>query len=146
MIEVALTVLALASPQVATVVSEDYRPRHKGCHSRSCDKRMDRKQHRRAVAIRKRRAERAARRYDTMRRNYTRPYRGWLYSTRMCESGGRYGISTGNGFYGAYQFTLQSWAAVGGRGMPHLNAPLEQDYRAVRLLHLQGRGAWPVCG
>jgi hypothetical protein len=22
----------------------------------------------------------------------------------------------------------------------------EQDYRAVRLLHVQGRGAWPVCG
>ena len=76
----------------------------------------------------------------------TRPYRGWLASTRACESGGRYATNTGNGFYGAYQFTLSSWHAVGGTVMPHLAEPLEQDYRAVRLLWAQGRGAWPVCG
>ena len=76
----------------------------------------------------------------------TKPYRGWLASTRWCESRGRYAINTGNGFYGAYQFTLSSWRAVGGGGLPHLAEPLEQDYRAVRLLWVQGRGAWPVCG
>ena len=76
----------------------------------------------------------------------TRPYRGWLARTRACESGGRYHIATGNGFYGAYQFTIRSWLAVGGRGLPHQAEPLEQDYRAVRLLWVQGRGAWPVCG
>jgi hypothetical protein len=75
-----------------------------------------------------------------------RPYRAWLASTRACESGGRYGIATGNGFYGAYQFTVSSWRAVGGWGMPHRASRLEQDYRAVRLLHVQGVGAWPVCG
>jgi hypothetical protein len=79
-------------------------------------------------------------------RRVTRPYRFWLYSTRMCESGGRYTTNTGNGFYGAYQFTITSWLAVGGHSLPHLAEPLEQDYRAVRLLHLQGVGAWPVCG
>ena len=84
-----------------------------------------------------------------MMRRVTAPYRAWLASTRGCETRGQpdpYRTNTGNGFYGAYQFTLSSWAAVGGRGMPHLASPLEQDYRAVRLLHLQGRGAWPVCG
>jgi hypothetical protein len=74
------------------------------------------------------------------------PYRGWLARVRACESGGNYAINTGNGFYGAYQFTLPSWYSVGGRGMPHWAPPIEQDYRAVLLLHSQGRGAWPVCG
>jgi hypothetical protein len=27
----------------------------------------------------------------------------------MCESGGNYAINTGNGFYGAYQFTISTW-------------------------------------
>ena len=79
-------------------------------------------------------------------KNVVRPYRGWLRRTRMCESGGNYATNTGNGFFGAYQFTLSSWRAVGGFGMPHNASPLEQDYRAVRLLKVQGRGAWPVCG
>jgi hypothetical protein len=64
----------------------------------------------------------------------------------MCESGGDYAINTGNGFYGAYQFTLHSWHAVGGWGYPNRNTPLEQDYRAVRLLKAGGPGNWPVCG
>ena len=97
--------------------------------------------------MRRVRAARAKRQRQALRR-YVAPYRGWLYSTRMCESGssGLYRTNTGNGFYGAYQFTLSSWAAVGGRGYPHRASPREQDYRAVRLLHLQGRGAWPNCG
>jgi resuscitation-promoting factor RpfA len=80
----------------------------------------------------------------------SRPYRGWLYSTRMCESGGRYGTNTGNGFYGAYQFMASTWRAAGGRGLPHLAEPLEQDYRAVRWRLMIGnphtRAGWPVCG
>lgn len=79
-------------------------------------------------------------------RRVARPYAAWLRAVRWCESRGRYGLSTGNGFYGAYQFALRSWFAVGGRGYPHLAEPAEQDYRAVRLLWIQGRGAWPVCG
>lgn len=76
----------------------------------------------------------------------TAPYRAWLGMVRRCESGGNYGISTGNGFYGAYQFDVSSWRGAGGRGMPHLAAPLEQDYRAVRWRQMVGTGAWPVCG
>lgn len=91
-------------------------------------------------------------RYELRRRHrihwhaVTAPYWAWLRSTRDCESGGNYRTNTHNGFYGAYQFTLTSWAAVGGQGMPNAADPLEQDYRAVRLLRIQGRGAWPVCG
>jgi hypothetical protein len=33
----------------------------------------------------------------------------WLLALRTCESGGNYQINTGNGFYGAYQFTIATW-------------------------------------
>lgn len=75
-----------------------------------------------------------------------KPYKGWLWSTRQCESGGNYGTNTGNGFYGAYQFVLSTWYSVGGHGLPNRAAPLEQDYRAVKLRRIAGTGQWPVCG
>lgn len=34
----------------------------------------------------------------------------WLYKLRTCESGGNYAINTGNGYYGAYQFSYATWA------------------------------------
>jgi hypothetical protein len=80
------------------------------------------------------------------RRAVVRPYRAWLERVAYCESGGRWHIATGNGYFGGLQFALGSWRAVGGRGMPHLNSKLEQMYRGVLLLRTQGRGAWPVCG
>lgn len=122
---VALTIPSTPDPPTAIAAPPPPPPR---CHSRRCERRIG---HRRTL--------------ERWRRT-TQPYRTWLRSTRLCESGGRYGIATGNGFYGAYQFTISSWYAAGGRGMPHHAEPLEQDYRAVRLLWLQGRGAWPVCG
>lgn len=66
---------------------------------------------------------------------------------RECESGsdGLYLANTGNGYYGAYQFTLESWRAVGGTGYPHKAPPFEQDFRAKKLKALQGWGAWPAC-
>lgn len=33
----------------------------------------------------------------------------WLRVLRMCESGGNYQINTGNGYYGAYQFSAATW-------------------------------------
>jgi len=122
-------VLALFVGMPTVAEAADYR--HKGCNTHKCDKRMDRKAHKKTL-----------KRWS----RFTAPYRSWLANTRRCESGGNYRISTGNDFYGAYQFTLSSWYAVGGKGYPHLASPPEQDYRAVRLLHLQGSGAWPVCG
>lgn len=76
------------------------------------------------------------------------PWREWLYATRMCESGssGLYRANTGNGFYAAYQFTMSTWNSVGGSGYPHNASRIEQDYRAVRVLLSQGKGAWPYCG
>lgn len=65
---------------------------------------------------------------------------------RWCESRGRYGIATGNGYFGAYQFALGTWHGVGGVGLPHQASPREQDWRAYLLWRLRGFQPWPVCG
>lgn len=67
------------------------------------------------------------------------------YRLRVCESGNRYGINTGNGQYGAYQFTLQTWRSLGGSGYPHQAAPAEQDRRALMLWQRSGWRPWGGC-
>ena len=62
-----------------------------------------------------------------------------------CESGGNWAINTGNGFYGGLQFTLSSWAAVGGSGYPNQASREEQIARGQILQSRQGWGAWPAC-
>jgi hypothetical protein len=71
---------------------------------------------------------------------------GTLSAIRACESGGNYSTNTGNGFYGAYQFTQSTWASVGGSGNPAAASPAEQDRRAAMLYAQQGASPWPVCG
>jgi LysM repeat protein len=63
----------------------------------------------------------------------------------QCESSGNWHINTGNGFYGGLQFTLSSWQAVGGSGLPSNASKSEQIMRANKLLALQGWQAWPAC-
>lgn len=75
-----------------------------------------------------------------------RPYNAKLERMAQCESGGRWYISTGNGFHGGLQFLLSTWRSVGGRGYPHRNSELEQKYRAVLLIRRAGYRPWPVCG
>ncbi|NOJ61112.1 transglycosylase family protein [Arthrobacter sp. 260] len=63
----------------------------------------------------------------------------------QCESGGNWGINTGNGFSGGLQFTPSTWAAFGGQGAPQ-NASREQQIAvAENVLQGQGWGAWPAC-
>ncbi|OBH50701.1 transglycosylase family protein [Mycobacterium sp. E2479] len=64
----------------------------------------------------------------------------------QCESGGNWGISTGNGFSGGLQFTPSTWRANGGSGSPAGASREEQIRVAENVLHSQGIGAWPVCG
>lgn len=61
---------------------------------------------------------------------------------RACESGGNYSIASGNGYYGAYQFDLGTWASVGGTGQPNQATPAEQDYRALYLYRMRGWQPW----
>jgi hypothetical protein len=76
------------------------------------------------------------------------PGAAYLASVRSCESGssGGYSANTGNGFYGAYQFDLQTWGSVGGHGLPSDARPREQDYRAAKLYRQRGSAPWPKCG
>jgi hypothetical protein len=69
-----------------------------------------------------------------------------LEAIAACESGGDYSANTGNGFYGAYQFTQSTWESVGGTGNPAAASPAEQDKRAAMLYAQQGTSPWPVCG
>jgi peptidoglycan hydrolase-like protein with peptidoglycan-binding domain len=65
----------------------------------------------------------------------------WL-QLRICESSNRYDIDTGNGYFGAYQFSLSTWASVGGTGKPSDAKPAEQDYRALMLYRKRGWSPW----
>jgi Transglycosylase-like domain len=120
-----LAILALASaPEHAPAPAVINEPRRLVCDHACWRGRWQRRHWRRVVA----------------------PHRAWLRGLRWCESTGRWHIATGNGYYGAYQFDLQTWGSVGGRGYPHQATPLEQSYRAVLLLHRRGTAPWPVCG
>jgi hypothetical protein len=63
-----------------------------------------------------------------------------------CESGNNWHISTGNGYHGGLQFTLGTWRANGGVGMPENASREQQIWVARNVLKTQGIGAWPVCG
>jgi hypothetical protein len=63
----------------------------------------------------------------------------------QCESGGNWHIDSGNGFYGGLQFTLSSWQAAGGTGLPSTASKSEQIMRAGKLKAMQGWQAWPAC-
>jgi len=62
-----------------------------------------------------------------------------------CESGGNWSINTGNGYYGGLQFSLSTWRAYGGSGMPHEASREEQIAIAKKVQAAQGWGAWPAC-
>jgi hypothetical protein len=66
-----------------------------------------------------------------------------------CESGGNWGINTGNGYRGGLQFSQGTWAAHGGGEYATSANQASRDQQiavAERVLASQGRGAWPVCG
>jgi hypothetical protein len=64
---------------------------------------------------------------------------------RKCEAGGRYDANSGNGYYGAYQFSAGTWRSLGYPGLPHQAPPEMQDEAARRLQARSGWGQWPAC-
>ena len=70
---------------------------------------------------------------------------GVWQALRVCESGDDYAKDTGNGYYGAYQFSIPSWWAVGYSGLPSQAPATTQDAAAERLLSRSGWRAWPAC-
>jgi hypothetical protein len=70
-----------------------------------------------------------------------------LEAIAVCESGGDPGAVSADGMYhGKYQFSVATWAAVGGSGLPSQAPEAEQDMRAAMLYAQSGPGQWPVCG
>lgn len=65
-----------------------------------------------------------------------------------CESGGRWHIDTGNGYFGGLQISKSTWDGYGGRKFaryPHGATKREQIRVAERIRNGQGWGAWPSC-
>jgi hypothetical protein len=70
-----------------------------------------------------------------------------LEAIAQCESGGDPTAVSADGMYhGKYQFSVDTWAAMGGSGLPSQAPESEQDMRAAMLYEQSGPGQWPVCG
>ncbi|WP_146927159.1 resuscitation-promoting factor [Cellulomonas xylanilytica] len=64
-----------------------------------------------------------------------------------CESGGNPSIVSSTGkYHGLYQFSVSTWQAVGGAGLPSDASAEEQTARAKMLYNRSGAGQWPHCG
>ena len=68
----------------------------------------------------------------------------WL-ELRTCESGNDYQANSGNGYYGAYQFSSATWTGLGYSGRPDQEPYWLQDEAAQRLEAVDGWGQWPAC-
>jgi hypothetical protein len=68
----------------------------------------------------------------------------WL-ELRECESGDNYQSDTGNGYYGAYQFSASTWSDLGYPGLPDEEPYWMQDAAAQRLEAADGWAQWPSC-
>jgi hypothetical protein len=62
-----------------------------------------------------------------------------------CESGGRWSLNSGNGYYGGIQFALGTWRSLGGTGLPSDHTREVQIAMGKKLWQTSGWGAWPGC-
>jgi uncharacterized protein YabE (DUF348 family) len=64
---------------------------------------------------------------------------------RQCEAGGVYSRNSGNGYYGAYQYDVGTWANYGGYARPDLAPADVQDAKAQQTQAARGWSPWPAC-
>jgi Transglycosylase-like domain/Putative peptidoglycan binding domain len=70
-----------------------------------------------------------------------------LQRIAACESGGNPRAVSPDGTYrGKYQFSRETWSAMGGHGDPARASEAEQDRRALALYRARGTSPWPACG
>ena len=70
-----------------------------------------------------------------------------LVRIAQCESGGNPKAVSPDGRYrGKFQFSRDTWRALGGSGDPAAAPEAEQDRLALRLYRRQGTSPWPSCG
>jgi hypothetical protein len=95
-------------------------------------------------AAEQRHAEKRARKRDAATAVAVPPH---LEAIAQCESGGDpTAVSADGTYHGKYQFSVATWQAVGGSGLPSQAPEAEQDMRAATLYAQSGPGQWPVCG
>ena len=71
---------------------------------------------------------------------------GRLEAIAQCESGGDpTAVSPSGQYRGKYQFSRETWEAMGGTGDPAAAPEAEQDRMAALLMEKQGPRAWPNC-
>jgi peptidoglycan hydrolase-like protein with peptidoglycan-binding domain len=64
-----------------------------------------------------------------------------------CESGGNpRAVSPGGQYRGKYQFSRETWRALGGSGDPAAAPEWQQDRLALKLYRQRGSAPWPNCG
>ena len=64
----------------------------------------------------------------------------------QCESGGNpRAVSPGGRYRGKYQFSRETWRALGGRGDPAEAPEWLQDRMALKLYRQSGTAPWPNC-
>jgi transglycosylase-like protein len=147
-----LCAIAAAAPAVAFAATDDNEtgslntnpPAHESGELRHEAKQkletaLQRAKHKRAEAIRRGRAKRAAAGGSSASPQ--------LQAIAACESGGNpAAVGGGGAFRGKYQFDYGTWQSVGGSGDPAAAPEAEQDKRAAILLARSGSNPWPVCG
>jgi LysM repeat protein len=100
----------------------------------------------RVVSLERSAAPAASSRRSTVTRSAAAPAGGSVWDRlAQCESGGNWGINTGNGYSGGLQFAQGTWAANGGSGSAAGASRAEQIRVAERVRASQGWGAWPAC-
>lgn len=68
-----------------------------------------------------------------------------LARLRTCEAGGAYNRNSGNGYYGAYQYNISTWAGYQGYTLPSDAPAAVQDERAWQTYQARGWQPWPSC-
>jgi hypothetical protein len=64
---------------------------------------------------------------------------------RLCESGNIYTRNSGNGYYGAYQYDIRTWAGYGGYARADLAPADVQDAKFLETFARRGWSPWPTC-
>lgn len=136
--------IAQAGPNIASDVAAKLAKRHlEKAELRQEARAAQRAAKRRAA---ERRAKRRAAR-DERRAAASVTVPPHLEAIARCESGGNPAAVSSNGMYhGKYQFSVATWQAMGGSGLPSRAPEAEQDMRAAMLYEQSGPGQWPVCG
>lgn len=78
-----------------------------------------------------------------MTNTFSGDFAGALARLRSCE--GSYTSNTGNGYYGAYQYDISTWANYGGYSNASLAPPAVQDEKAWLTYQSRGWHPWPSC-